>query len=77
MRLFDPCCFVTAVLSEVFEHDELPWAANWPLLSRAVLEGYDSVSPLTGQEWRAVPTMVIKADTFIAFISVGSFSICL
>lgn len=59
VRLFDPCYLITAVLSEVFERDDLPWAANWPLMNRAVLEGYDSVSPLTEQEWQAVPTMLM------------------
>ncbi len=59
VRIFDPCYTITAVLSEAFEHDELPWAENWPAFCRAVLEGYDGVSPLSEAERRAVPTMLI------------------
>ena len=57
-RIFDPCCLMTAVLSETFEQDELPWRENWPALCRAVLAGYESVSPLTEAEKSAVPTMM-------------------
>ena len=41
---------MTAVLSEVFERNELPWQENWPRFARAVLEGYHRISPLTGDE---------------------------
>ena len=57
-RIFDPCCLMTAVLSETFERDDLPWRENWPALCRAVLAGYESVSPLTEAERSAVPTMM-------------------
>lgn len=59
VRIFDPCCTVTAVLSEVFEREGLPWRENWPAFARAVLAGYDSAAPLTEAEWRAIPTVIL------------------
>ena len=59
VRVFDPCYTMTAVLSEVFEREELPWQQNWPLFCKAVLAGYDSVSPLTAQERAAVPVLML------------------
>lgn len=58
-RIFDPCYTATAVLSEVFGQEELPWAENWPVFVHSVLAGYDSVSPLTAAERAAVPAMLI------------------
>ena len=58
VRIFDPCYLITAVLSEVFEREELPWRENWPVFARSVLAGYDSVSSLTDAEWQSVPTML-------------------
>lgn len=59
VRVFDPCYLMTAVLSETFERDDLPWQENWPALCRAVLAGYDSVSPLTQQERAAAATIML------------------
>ena len=57
-RIFDPCYTMTAVLSEVFGRDELPWRENWPVFCGAVLAGYESVTPLTDAEKSAVPTIM-------------------
>ena len=57
-RVFDPCYTMTAVLSETFERDDLPWQDNWPRLCRAILAGYSSVTPLTEAEQSAVPTLM-------------------
>ena len=59
LRIFDPCYTATAVLSEVFERDDLPWRKNWPAFVRALLAGYDSVSPLTEAERAAVSTVML------------------
>lgn len=59
VRIFDPCYTMTAVLSETFERDDLPWQENWPHLCRAILAGYDRVSPLSEAERRAIPTMLL------------------
>jgi Ser/Thr protein kinase RdoA (MazF antagonist) len=57
-RIFDPCYTMTAVLSEVFERDALPWRENWPVFCKALLAGYESVSPLTDAEKSSVPTIM-------------------
>ena len=59
LRIFDPCYTMTAVLSEVFERDELPWRENWPRFCREVLAGYDAVAPLFAAEKAAVPTLLL------------------
>lgn len=58
-RLFDPCYTATAVLSESFCREDLPWETAWPVFARAVLAGYDAVSPLTPAEWQAAPTLML------------------
>ena len=72
VRIFDPCYTITAVLSEVFEHDDLPWAENWPVFAGAVLAGYDSVSPLTDAERAAVPTVLLGNEVLCLAAFVGS-----
>ncbi len=59
VRLFDPCYAATAVLSECFGRDDLPWETAWPALCRAILRGYDAVTPLTEAEWNAVPLLLV------------------
>ena len=70
LRIFDPCYTATAVLSEVFERDELPWRENWPVFVRALLAGYDSVLPLTQAEWAAVPTIMLGNEV----LSIAAFA---
>lgn len=72
LRIFDPCYTATAVLSEVFEHDDLPWQTNWPVFVKALLEGYDSVIPLTKAEWDAVPTLLLGNELLCIAAFVGS-----
>lgn len=72
VRIFDPCYTATAVLSETFERDELPWRENWPAFCRALLAGYDSVSPLTEAEWAAVPTMLLGNEVLCLAAFAGS-----
>ena len=72
VRVFDPCYTMTAVLSEVFEREELPWQQNWPLFCKAVLAGYDSVSPLTAQERAAVPVLMLGNEVLAIAAFAGS-----
>lgn len=71
-RIFDPCYTMTAVLSEVFEREELPWRENWPSLCRSILAGYDSVTPLTDAEKSAVPTIMQGNEVLCIAAFVGS-----
>lgn len=59
VRLFDPCYTMTAVLSETFSREDVPWESAWPVFARALLEGYNNILPLTEAEWAAVPTLLI------------------
>jgi len=72
VRIFDPCCTMTAVLSEVFERDDLPWRENWPRFCKAVLAGYDSVSPLSDGEKAAVPTLMLGNEVLCIAAFAGS-----
>ena len=69
LRMFDPCYTATAVLSEAFGRDDLPWQENWPAFVRALLAGYDSVSPLTEAEWAAAPTIMLGNEV----LSIAAF----
>lgn len=70
LRIFDPCYTATAVLSETFERDELPWQENWPVFVRALLEGYHSVAPLTEAEQAAVPALLLGNEV----LSIAAFA---
>ncbi len=72
VRIFDPCYTITAVLSETFGREELPWRENWPDFSRAVLAGYDQVSPLTETERAAVPTLILGNELLALAAFAGS-----
>jgi len=58
-RIFDPCYTATAVLSESFGRDGMPWETAWPVFARAVLTGYDSLAPLTEAEWQSAATLML------------------
>ncbi len=72
LRIFDPCYTSTAVLSETFGRDDLPWRENWPTFTRALLTGYDSVSPLTDAERAAVPTLLLGNELLALAAFAGS-----
>ena len=72
VRIFDPCYLMTAVLSETFGQDSLPWRENWPAFCQAVLAGYDSAAPLTEAERAAVPTLIIGNELMALAAFVGS-----
>ncbi|MBQ8554342.1 MAG: helix-turn-helix domain-containing protein [Clostridia bacterium] len=72
VRVFDPCYTATAVLSETYGRDDVPWETAWPLLCRAILNGYDSVTPLTEAEWSSVPTMLIGNELLCLAAFAGS-----
>ena len=58
-RIFDPCYTATAVLSESFGRESVDWEAAWPMFARALLAGYDAVSPLTEAEWQSAPALML------------------
>lgn len=72
VRLFDPCYAATAVLSESYGRDDLPWETAWPVFAKAVLTGYDSVSPLAEAEWQAAPTLMLGNELLALAAFAGS-----
>ncbi len=72
LRVFDPCYTATAVLSEVFEHADLPWQENWPAFVSALVAGYNSVSPLSDAERAAVPTLMLGNEVLCIAAFAGS-----
>ena len=70
LRVFDPCYTATAVLSEVFEREELPWRENWPVFVSALAEGYGSVSALSAEERAALPTLMLGNEV----LSIAAFA---
>lgn len=52
VRLWDPCYCATGILSEWRGVDEIQ--AKWPDILRGILQGYDSVNPLTAEEKQAL-----------------------
>lgn len=58
VRIFDPCYAATAVLSESYGRVD-GWEESWPEFARAVIDGYDSVLPLSAAERAAVPTLML------------------
>lgn len=72
LRIFDPCYTATAVLSEVFGREDLPWQENWPAFVRALVAGYDSVSPLSNAERAAIPTLMLGNELLAIAAFAGS-----
>lgn len=72
LRIFDPCYTATAVLSEVFGREDLPWQENWPAFVRALVAGYDSVSPLSAEERAALPTLMLGNELLAIAAFAGS-----
>ena len=70
IRLFDVCYAATAILSETLGRVPDHVTDRWPSLLSKIIEGYDSVSPLTDAEHEAVPYVVCA----IQMVCVAYFS---
>lgn len=55
VRIYDPCYAATAILSESFGKDN----GRWLEICQSLLLGYDTVAHLTGEEWKAVPYVIL------------------
>lgn len=64
VRIFDPCYTATAVLSESYGRVE-GWEESWPVFVRALLKGYDSVLPLSEEEWKAAPILMLGNELLV------------
>ncbi len=69
IRLFDPCYFLTSILSEQFnspEYNEQVWFE----LVKDVFNGFQQVTPLTKDEIKAIPYVMIS----IQLVAIAYFS---
>lgn len=67
-RIFDPCYCATGILSEAFLLTHQFEA--WPPIFKAILDGYNTVLPLTKEERQALPYMVYSIQLiFIAYLA--------
>ena len=70
IRLFDLCYAATAILSETLNRLSDEIIEKWPFVLSALIEGYDSVSPLTEAEKEAIPYIVLAVQMVcVAFFS--------
>lgn len=69
-RIFDLAYAATGILSVAFTRVEPAQRLGFFPLARAIWQGYHSRSPLTAEEWQALPDMVIA----LQLICVAAFS---
>lgn len=60
-RIFDPLCYATAILSEVWGKMDCSF---WKNVLDGILDGYDKICPLTLEERNAAPFLIL-ANQFI------------
>ena len=58
-RIFDLCYAATGILCDAWASVDSQQRMGFFHAARAIWEGYDAVSPLTDEEWRALPDMVL------------------
>ena len=71
-RIFDPCYTLTAVLSETFGRPGVDVDAAWPVFARALIDGYDGINPLTPEERKAIPTLMLGNELLCIAAFTGS-----
>lgn len=71
-RIFDLAYAATGILSVVFERVEEAQREGFFPLARAIWQGYHARSPLTEEEWQALPDMVIALQLICVAAFAGS-----
>lgn len=71
-RIFDLCYAATGVLCDAFLHVDKAECAGFFDAAKAIWQGYDSVSPLTGAEKSALPDMVLAIQLTCVAAFAGS-----
>ena len=61
-RIFDLCYASTGILCDAFRHADPAMRLRYFDVVRAIWAGYDAVSPLTAEEWQALPDMVLAIE---------------
>ncbi len=72
MWLYDPCsCYAaTAILQDAFSGEDAQDPKVWLEIYRNIFDGYNSILPLTAEEWDAVPYVPLANQ----FVCVSWFS---
>lgn len=66
-RLFDPCYCATGILSEALNVEGN--FDKWPDILKGIIDGYNSICPLTKEEFEAIPYIIYSIQMiFIAFL---------
>lgn len=71
-RIFDLCYIATGLLCDAWPHATPQQRLNFFTAAKAVWQGYDSLAPLTEQEWRALPDMVLAIQLTCVAAFAGS-----
>ena len=71
-RIFDLCYAATGILCDAWNRVEPGQRMGFFAAARAVWEGYDAVTPLTDEEWRALPDMVLAIQLTCVAAFAGS-----
>ena len=71
-RIFDLCYAATGILCDAWTRVDSERRKGFFAAARAVWEGYDAVSPLTDEEWAALPDMVLAIQLTCVAAFAGS-----
>ena len=71
-----PCYVSTGILSESFEDGNEEKLRQWGLLYQNILQGYDSVNPLSAKEKEALPYIVFSIQMICVAYFSGVGKIC-
>lgn len=58
VRLYDPCYCATGILCECFVENNPDKLSKWLEILKGIINGYDSVCPLSQVEWKAIPYVI-------------------
>jgi len=71
-RIFDICYAATGILCDAWGHATQEQRMNFFAVAKAIWQGYDAVSPLTGLEWQTLPDMVLAIQLTCVAAFAGS-----
>lgn len=71
-RIFDICYAATGILCDAWPHATEAQRLHFFDVAKAIWHGYDAVSPLTPEEWTALPDMVLAIQLTCVAAFAGS-----
>ncbi|MDR3598629.1 MAG: phosphotransferase [Clostridium sp.] len=73
IRIFDPCYAATAILSESFAENDHSKLEKWLVISRNIIEGYDSICNLSIEEKKAIPYVIYSIQMIFVSYFAGKY----